>query len=398
MVTLFLQEEESKILPESKDTFEIFDLIHKNHREKFSLTHDFFSHNYKIQSSGYVGIINLDKNYSLQIKPKTSISNIFRMLEYAYNLKSFEFLEGIVSVDSIEEIFERLAAILAKLVLDRNRKGLYRGYIQRTQSLPHLRGRVEVKPSVISLLRGSIHPTCSFEENTSDLEENEILLWTLCKLHQFDIKRDETKRVVRMAFRELTNKVSLVQFHSQDCINRFYNKLNIDYKPMHGICRFVLEHTGPTLEQGNHDFLPFILYMPGLFESFIAEWLKEKLPRKYRLKIQYHTVLDSDRRIEFKIDLVIINTDTNSACCVLDTKYKKNLESSTQDIAQVVAYATEMQTEQAFLIYPSKEIGDSNIKVGPNIQVNSLQFDLNEDLEKSGELFLNSLLNKITNN
>ena len=391
METLLLQEEETKQLPETQSAFDIISLIHEKHQEKFSINHEIFLHGYRIQSNGYVGFIRLNENYSLQIKPKVKVENIFRMLEYAYKLKSFELLEGSVNIDSIEDIFERLATILAKQVLDRNRKGLYRGYISKTQPLPYLRGRIVVKPSIVSLLRGSTHPTCRYEENTYDLVENEILLWTLCKLHQFEIKHEKTKQAVRMAYRELINKVSLIQFHSQDCIDLFYNRLNIDYKPMHGICRFLLEHSGPNLEQGFHDFFPFVLYMPTLFESFIAEWLRENLPKKYSLKAQYIAILEPKRGIEFRIDLIITNKETDTVKCVLDTKYKKTSISSTQDIAQVVAYAEKMQTKQAFLVYPSNDVETTNCQVG-SIQVTSLHFNLDGDIEQSGALFLHSLL------
>jgi 5-methylcytosine-specific restriction enzyme subunit McrC len=389
--TLLLQEEEPKHLPETYSAYEIISLIHEKHPEKFSINYEIFLHDYKIQSNGYVGFIHLNENYSLQIKPKVKVENIFRMLEYAYKLKSFELLEGRVNIDSIEDIFERLATILAKQVLDRNRKGLYRGYISKTQSLPYLRGRIVVKPSVVSLLRGSTHPTCRYEENTYDLEENEILLWTLCKLHQFEIRHYKTKQAVRMAYRELINKVSLIQFHSQDCIDRFYNRLNIDYKPMHGICRFLLEHSGPNLEQGSHDFFPFVLYMPTLFESFVAEWLKENLPKKYRLKAQYIASLEPEKGREFRIDLIITNKETDAVECVLDTKYKKTKVSSTDDIAKVVAYAEKMLTKRAFLIYPSNDVETTNCQVG-SIQVQSLRFNLDGDIEQSGALFLQSLL------
>jgi 5-methylcytosine-specific restriction enzyme subunit McrC len=110
-----------------------------------------------------------------------------------------------------------------------------------------IRRRILVKPSLVSIAKGSTLPICRYEENTADLVENEIILWTLHELHYFEIKRPEVKKMVRLAYRELVSKVSLEQFCAKDCINRFYNRLNLDYKPIHGICRFFLEHMGPGL-------------------------------------------------------------------------------------------------------------------------------------------------------
>jgi 5-methylcytosine-specific restriction enzyme subunit McrC len=390
-----LTEEQQASLEDNPASKEVIRLIHQKHREKFSLSQDIFTHEYKIQSNGYVGFIQLGEQISIHVKPKVKVGNIFRMLEYAYKLKSFELLEGNTLVESIEDIFERLAVILARNILDRNRKGLYRGYIPRNEDLPFIRGKLQPKQTIISIMRGSSHACCIYEENTADIEDNELLLWSLYKLHQFDIKRAETKRKVRMAYRELVNKVALVNFEPQDYINRFYNRLNMDYRPMHGVCRFLLEQSGPGLEIGKNEFFPFTLYMPSLFESFVAEWLREKLPRTFHLDAQYTTVLDPEKNVFFRIDLVVSKTGTEEIICVLDTKYKKSDESRASDVAQVVAYSTKMKTNNAFLIYPSKDTREFCYSVG-NVTVKSLIFDLGGDIEESGRVFLEKLLKSLS--
>ena len=60
------------------------------------------------------------------VKPKVPIASIFGMLEVAYKLKSFKIVEGETAVQSLEELYQRVASILAQRVNDRCRKGLYR--------------------------------------------------------------------------------------------------------------------------------------------------------------------------------------------------------------------------------------------------------------------------------
>jgi 5-methylcytosine-specific restriction enzyme subunit McrC len=89
---------------------------------------------YSLKPMGYIGHIPIFDNIIIKIQPKVPVKNIFLMLEYAYGLKSFKFLEGTVQLNNISDLYESLASVLAKMVLDRNRKGLYRDYIKKRNS------------------------------------------------------------------------------------------------------------------------------------------------------------------------------------------------------------------------------------------------------------------------
>jgi 5-methylcytosine-specific restriction enzyme subunit McrC len=55
--------------------------------------------------------------------------------EYAYRLNII-FPKGLVDSNSLQESYERLAAILAKKTLERGKKGFYRTYLDKTDFLP----------------------------------------------------------------------------------------------------------------------------------------------------------------------------------------------------------------------------------------------------------------------
>ena len=84
---------------------------------------------WKLTAQGWVGYIPLTPELAFALQPKVELSNLFHMLEYAYRLKSFRFLEGLVACQSLEEFYERLASVLARRALDRGRKGFYRAYL-----------------------------------------------------------------------------------------------------------------------------------------------------------------------------------------------------------------------------------------------------------------------------
>lgn len=388
-----LDEEKQCILQENKLDIETVKTLQRDHKQKISYEYNWCDKTHTIKSNGYIGYIPINEKYLIRIKPKVNVSNVFGMLEYAYKLESFELLQGLTKVESTQDFFENFVNILAKRILERNRKGLYSDYVERSDTLPCLRGRMKILPTTISMLRGATAPTCEFEEHTSDLVENQILLWTLYQLRQFQINREDVRCVVRKAYLELIHKTSLSQIEPNDCINRFYNRLNQDYKPLHGLCRFFLEHVGPAIERGNYDFLPFVIYMPRLFESFVAEWLQEKMPPEYNVKSQY--VIDYDT-FEFRIDIVIVNAASGENLCVLDTKYKKSSTPEGHDIQQILSYAYAMKTERAYLVFPSTLSTPLNRKVR-DISVKSVVFDISKSPDEAGNEFLKEIIGQLQN-
>jgi len=96
-----------------------------------------------LRPKGWVGHIPIDKSFSILIKPKVELSNLFRMLEYAYRIKFIQD-DYLVSSDSLPEFYQRLANILAKKVLQRILRGLYKEYISCNHRLNFMRGRVSL--------------------------------------------------------------------------------------------------------------------------------------------------------------------------------------------------------------------------------------------------------------
>ena len=134
--------------------------------------------------------------------------------------------------------------------------------------------------------------------------------------------------------------------------------------------------------------------MSGLFELFVAEWLRAKLPPFYELISQEQIKISETGSIVFKIDLVISETDTKKPICVLDTKYKKSESPTSEDIAQINLYAGLKNCRDAILVYPGNLIKplDNEIK---DVHIRSMAFSLEGDLEENGNIFLSQLLQQI---
>jgi 5-methylcytosine-specific restriction enzyme subunit McrC len=343
---------------------------------------------WQLRSLGWVGHIPLTPEFHFALQPKVPLANIFRMLEYAYRLE-FKILAGLIDCESLVEFYERLAHILARRVLDRGRKGFYRAYLGQTEHLPYIRGQLDVRQSIQA--PAQIKLKCHYEEHTADIADNQILAWTLFRIAHSGMCTERVLPTIRRAYRSLQGLVTLTPHPPKACLGRLYNRLNDDYQPLHALCRFFLEQSGPGHQVGDRTMLPFLVNMARLYELFVAEWLKAHLPPGFNLKVQEKVNIGEANVLYFDIDLVLYETETGAVRCVLDTKYKAPLTPAQDDIFQVVTYAEAKGCREAILIYPTSLPRPLDEVIG-NIRVRSLTFSLDRDLEQAGQTFMRELM------
>ncbi len=385
-----------KLLPRSLLPDAIGEMLWRDYNTQVSV--DFPSpktgDRWRLAAQGWVGHIPLTSDFHISLRPKVKLGNLLRMLEYAYDLKSFRFLSGLVDCQTLLEFYERLAEILAHRILNRGRQGFYCTYIPKTEHLPYVRGRIDVRLLVTRPWDTKIQ--CHYEEHTADVEENQILAWTLWCIARSGLCTERVMPTVRRAYHLLQGLVTLQPCNPRSCIGRQYNRLNEDYRPLHALCRFFLEQIAPSHETGTNATLPFLVNMSQLYERFVAEWLKAHqktglLTLALDIQCQERIYLGQGKALYFDIDLVLYDIATGIAKYVLDTKYKAASRPATADINQMVAYAEAKGCQEAILIYPAPLAEPLNIKVG-SIRIRSLTFSIAGDLEQAGYRFLQDLL------
>jgi 5-methylcytosine-specific restriction enzyme subunit McrC len=350
---------------------------------------------YGIRSRGWVGHVPVGNDLLVRILPKIAIGNLFRMLEVAYNLRSFRIFDGEIGIGSIEDLYERIVSILSRRILDRARKGLYRAYVRQEQELGYVRGRLDPVATMLNVARGKPCLPCSYEEHTADVDDNRILLWTLHEVRRQAIRQPKSRRELDLARRALTGSIMPERRQASDCVKRLYNRLNDDYGPLHGLCRFILEQSGPDTGGGDRTFIPFVLNMPSLFEAFVAEWLRQYPPPGMVVRSQHTALLDADCKLNIRIDIVLNDESTCRPIAVLDTKYVSEEGPVGADLYQIAFYAREMQARRGLLIYPSASAYPFRIRHGNEILLESIVFDLAAPLEEAGHAFRAELMHRV---
>jgi 5-methylcytosine-specific restriction enzyme subunit McrC len=250
-----------------------------------------------------------------------------------------------------------------------------------------VRGRLDLRPAAHR--PGQITLPCHYEEHTADIADNQILAWTLGGIARSGLCTERTLPAIRRAYQALQGLVTPTPHDPQDCVGRTYHRLNEDYRPLHALCRFFLDQSGPSHSPGERSMLPFLVDMAHLYELFVSEWLKIHLPPHLDLKAQEQVDLSQSNALHFKIDLVLYEKETGLVHSVLDTKYKTGSPGA-DDIAQVIAYAKVKRSREAILIYPTPPAQPLDTTID-GLRIRSLTLALDGDLEQAGQRFLRDL-------
>jgi 5-methylcytosine-specific restriction enzyme subunit McrC len=347
-------------------------------------------HQYVIRPERIAGLVPIASSLLLRIRPKVPVENIFGMLEVVHELEHPK-TRGVGSIGTIDELFDIVAEMLAERAIARVRKGLYSEYVEENESGYVVRGRLNIREALLSQMRGDVRVSCSFEFMTPDIIDNQIVLWTLDRIARVGIRDAKALDAIRTARRALLSTVTLREISPELCRNRTYNRLNDDYQVLHGLCRFFLESVGPRLTSGEHEFIPFTVNMWSLFQNYVVATIRSRLPPN--LKVESQDLVSLGGMVDtFRIDAVIRDASSGQALAVVDAKYTRKSKAVSDDVHQVVAYATYTGARTAVLVYPA-ERPSLQITTSSGIKLCSLGFPLDGDLTLSGEKFCRELFN-----
>lgn len=388
MRMITLQEAKQTTIRREDLSADLARIIREEHSKKVDILPDWDLNGWMLTPRDYVGFIPLTADVALNILPKVGLSNLFRMLEVAYDIP-FTTDDGTIHANSFNEFYERLALIFARRVLARGRKGFYREYLAQEDSFGFVREQINLPNMLRRPWRASID--CRYHEHTADISDNQILSWTFERVLRSGLCSDAGAQLIRRAYREIGQHALAQPFRPTDCLHRKYNRLNLDYQGLHALAFFFLEHTGPDYHAGDHMMLPFLVDMDKLFERFVYRWLLNHLPDQWLLQAQERVPIGDGNDQHYDIDLVLRDAATGQVRAVLDTKYKTPEKASNADINQVVAYAESRHCSQGILVYPSHIDSLGNYRVGEK-QVHCLWFDVTHpNLKQAGDQFLNAL-------
>jgi 5-methylcytosine-specific restriction enzyme subunit McrC len=319
---------------------------------------------YTVHPGAQIGHFRLRSNRIVYIKPKVEIRNVFTMLGFAYKLyrgrspfreEEVPYDEEIA--DALEPLVEHLGNGIEALLRD----GLLKKYIEVEENLAVLRGKLLFPRQISQNLVRRDRLYCSFAQSETDIEENQVVLWTLLLLQRFGRWSKQTRQLLQSLVLRF-GSVSIRQILPGRFPQFHYDRLSSRYEETHDWCRMFVDLMSLTDRPGKRSFHGYLLNMNELFERFVRAMF-EKTSKKFTgltaLKEEPHD-LDIEGRVHIHPDVIV---RTRSAQIAIDAKYKvTKSQAKHPDLYQVVAYCAALglmgqglTVPEGILVYPASE-------------------------------------------
>lgn len=289
------------------------------------------------------------------------INNIYHMLAYAFQTLNQENYED-VAVESFEEMYDLLAAILAKGIGVQLKQGLYREYINRQEELP-----------VMLLLRNARVKT----EYKDDLKKKMLFFSNVDMLEPTSIKW------------------SVIRFQRN----------NQTYRMLISICQLIIEGMLITTDAGDYKLATFVdeQRMCRLYEKFILEYYSKHFPELSVSVSQIPWSVDDGIRTMLPVMQSDIHLQKGNTVLIIDAKYYSHTTQTQYDkhtihsnnMYQIFTYVKnrdydfgdEEHKVSGMLLYAKteEEIQPDNVYQMHGNQITVRMLDLNLPFEKIAE-------------
>lgn len=347
-----------------------------------------------IQARNYVGVLQTKSGLTIEILPKIADKNDtdkVNNLKDAF-LKMLKSLKNFPSKSSnlanlktqnlplLETFISMFLCELEALV----KKGIKSDYVALEDNLKFLKGKLNINEQI---KRNSIHKErfyVEYSEFLSDIKINQIIKTTLKFLYKKSNVSKNQQKIRELLF--IFDDVSTCSDYKNFFTNYAVNRQVKHYEQALLWCKIFLLGDSFTPHKGDDLAIALLFDMNTLFESYVGNFIKKKLPdvilqhrRKYLIEEPIRDFgLEPDIFLEGKFiadtKWKIIRQDNNEG-------EQKN-KISQADLYQLYAYGKKYELDKLYLIYPKIDGAKQepmNFKYDDKMQLEILYFDLEND-------------------
>ncbi|MBN2694465.1 hypothetical protein JXR93_07370 [bacterium] len=328
------------------------------------------------------------------------IKNIYYMLCYAWDKVEMKDIINI-SVDNSIDLKNLLAKIListTKIIL---KQGLKRDYIEKTEELRYIKGRVEISHIAQSrFYHKKFDTVCSYSDYSESILLNRVIHSTILRVIRLkDIDKNIKKDLSKL--KRYFSTIDIIELNSSIFKNINYNRNDGFYKFIIDVCRFIYENTLPTESEGEYRFTDFTKddrEMGYIFECFVRNFYKVeqtdfKVVKKEIIKWNLTSSKEKDNSYipQMVTDITLENSEQK---IVIDTKfYKETLTTNydkervkSENLYQLFSYLINQEdgTEKRYsttgvLLYPTIDTDYTLDFAYKNHKIKVRTVDLNKD-------------------
>ena len=318
------------------------------------------------------------------------IQNIYYMLSYAFQVLNEQGYKQIAT-EEFENVAELCSAILIKGVTSQIKRDLGKEYVEQTDSLASLRGKINISASVKGQTLLNKRMICSYDEFSVNSYMNRILRTTMETLIKSNISKNRKKQI-----RKLLIYFAEVEPLERERINwkLQYNKNNQTYQMLISVCYLILKGLLQTTTDGNTKLMDFLdeQRMCRLYEKFILEYYRKEHKEIKASASQIPWDLDdgySEMLPIMQSDIILKSVDKT---LVIDAKYYAHTTQSqystntlhSGNLYQIFTYVKNLDTNKSgnvagMLLYAKTDeivLPNNDYKMGGNqISVKTLNLD-----------------------
>ncbi|MBQ9816618.1 MAG: 5-methylcytosine-specific restriction endonuclease system specificity protein McrC [Proteobacteria bacterium] len=279
------------------------------------------------------------------------IQNIYYMLAYAFQVLHEQGYRSIATED-FNNTADLCAEILIRGIGIQIKRGLYRDYIQQTEQMSTIRGRIDISETIRSQSLQKNQIVCTHDEFSVNSHPNRIIKSTILILIRSDIAKARKKDLRKLLI--YFNDVEETDLHTTDWTIQ-YNSNNQTYRMLISICYLIVKGLIQTQKDGTTKLMDYFdeQRMHRLYEKFILEYYRREYPQITANASQILWQLDDDMNDM----LPVMNTDImliyGEKILIIDAKYythstqiqynKHTLHSG--NLYQIFTYVKNKETE-----------------------------------------------------
>lgn len=211
------------------------------------------------------------------------------------------------------------------------KRGLGREYIENTEPLSSLRGRIEISESIKtrSMLKRQL--VCSYDDFSENSYMNRIIKTTMELLLHADIAKARKKELRKLLV--FFGNVDLLDVHTINWKIQ-YNRNNQTYRMLISICYLVVKGLLQTNTDGTTRLMDFLdeQRMNRLYEKFILEYYAKECPQVKATASQIPWALDDGIGIMLPVMQSDIMLTRGSEVLIIDAKYYTHTTQTQYDV------------------------------------------------------------------
>ena len=257
---------------------------------------------------------------------KIPIENIYYLLCYAWN-KLDEKERVNVSIDDKTELLDLLAKVLISATKMLLKKGIDKNYIDHTEELAGVKGKIQVSQTLKSNLLFKQRTNCTFDNFSANIISNRILVSTIYRLISTK-GLDKGLKGELISLQRMLLGIEQIKITNSLFKQVRLNRNNSFYGFVMNVCQIIYESTFPSELEGNYKFSDFTRddkKMNQLFEAFIRnfykiEQKKYKTVKKETIKWQFDSTENESYQYlpQMETDITL---ETDEKKIIIDAKF-----------------------------------------------------------------------------